>query len=258
MRIVLKLGGNVVLDPAQVAAAATEIKALQDAGHLVCVVHGGGPQLDTALGELGEAIQKVDGLRVTSRNAAEVVRNVMESIGDTLTEQFALAGLASTHIGIAWEAFPSRVKDERLGRVGTVETFASPESWPAGLAVITPVGFDSEGVLNVNADEGACAVAIRIRADWLVLGTDVAAVRGAKGEPVQTLTPEQAHELVNRKAATGGMVPKLANAVAATQSGVRHVLVTRIQPGFAAALLEGRPEGTLVAAVKAAGLAGRL
>ena len=248
LRIVLKLGGSVVLDPAQVAASAAEVQALKAAGHSVVVVHGGGPQLDTALAELGEAIQKVDGLRVTSRAASEVVRNVMESIGDALTAQWSAAGLASVHIGVAWEAFPSTPKHERLGRVGTVEAFVPPEPWPPGLAIITPVGFDAEGVLNINADEGARAVAACLRADWLVLGTDVAAVRGTTGEPMQRLTPAQAEELLAQRTATGGMVPKLGNALAALQAGVRNVLVTRIQPGFAAALMAGAPEGTLVAA----------
>lgn len=251
LEVVLKLGGTVVLDPAQVGAVAEEVRVLQAAGHRVTVVHGGGPQLDQALAELGEAIQKVDGLRVTSRAASEVVRNVMETIGATLASRWTSLGLPSVHVGAAWEAFPSRVKDERLGRVGTVLDFAPPEPWPTGVAVLTPVGFDTEGVLNVNADEGACAVARHLRADWLVLGTDVSAVRGEAGEPLQRLTAAQAQDLVARRAATGGMVPKLGNAVSALAGGVSRVLVARIQPGFAAGLLAGTPEGTLVVASSA-------
>lgn len=254
-RIVVKLGGNVVLDPGQLSAAAAEVQALRAAGHLVAVVHGGGPQLDAALAELGEAIQKVDGLRVTSVAASQVVRNVMEAIGARLAAGWTDAGLPCAHIGLAWEAFPARVKDARLGRVGTVESFVPPEPWPTALPVITPVGFDAEGFLNVNADEGAAAVAVRLRADWLVLGTDVAAVRGLAGEPVQSLTPAQADDLVRRQAATGGMVPKLANAVAATRAGVGRVVVARIEPGFAQSLLAGRPSGTLVTADGAAPIA---
>jgi acetylglutamate kinase len=246
LRIVIKLGGSVVLDSEALAASAAEIMGLQQAGHTVVVVHGGGPQLDKELAALGEAVQKVDGLRVTSPAASDVVRNVMEHIGSNLCAKWSKAGLLCAHIGQAWEAFPATVKDERLGRVGTVEAFLAPETWPQGLPVITPVGYDGNGVLNINADEGACAVAVALYADWLILATDVSAVKGAAGESLGRLSVEQAHDLVERRVATGGMMPKLQNAVAALQGGVRHVLITRLGPGFATSLLAGNPEGTLI------------
>ena len=250
--IVLKLGGAVCLDPAQVAAVAGEIKALQQGGHNVVLVHGGGPQLDDALKALGEPVQKIDGLRVTSKAAANVVLDVMDGIGRTLTAQLTAAGVKAHHVLAAAEGFQATVKKSDkgdLGRVGTVARFTAANriAGVRELAVVTPVGFDAQGPLNVNADEGAAAVATALRAKWLVLGTDVAAVRGAEGEALARLTPKSARKLIAENTAVGGMIPKLTSAVAALSGGVGKVLVTKVQPGLLAdAILRNRVQGTLV------------
>lgn len=250
--IVLKLGGAVCLDPAQVQAVAAEVKALQAAGNQVVLVHGGGPQLDGAIAQLGEPTVKIDGLRVTSKAAAKVVLDVMDSIGRTLTAQMQEAGVKAHHLPAVAEGFQASVKKSDkgdLGRVGSVARFAAKHrvQGAADLTVITPVGFDAQGPLNVNADEGAAAVATALRSKWLILGTDVAAVRGAEGEPLSKLTPRSARKLIQENTASGGMIPKLSSAVAALSGGVGKVLVTKVQPGLLVdAVLNGKVQGTLV------------
>jgi acetylglutamate kinase len=250
--IVLKLGGAVCLDPATLATVAQEVKALQGAGHQVVLVHGGGPQLDAAIADLGETVQKIDGLRVTSKAAAKVVLQVMDGIGKELTAQLNAAGVKSHHVPAAAEGFEASVKKSEkgdLGRVGTVQRFAGKNriAGAAETAVVTPVGFDAQGPLNINADEGACSVATALHAKWLVLGTDVSAVRGAEGEPLAKLTPKSARKLIQENTASGGMIPKLGSAVAALSGGVGKVLVTKVQPGLLTdAILHGKIQGTLV------------
>ena len=250
--IVLKLGGAVCLEPATLAAVADEIRALQAAGHNVVLVHGGGPQLDAAITKLGEATVKIDGLRVTSRAAAKVVLDVMDGIGRELTAQLNAAGIKSHHVPAVAEGFQASVKKSDkgdLGRVGTVQRFTAKHriAGAAELAVVTPVGFDAQGPLNINADEGACAVATALRSKWLVLGTDVSAVRGAEGEPLAKLTPKSARKLIADNTASGGMIPKLSSAVAALSGGVGKVLVTKVQPGLLQdAILRNKVQGTLV------------
>ncbi|MES2154787.1 MAG: acetylglutamate kinase [bacterium] len=258
MRIVLKLGGNVVLDPEQVRLVAAECRALRAAGHNVVIVHGGGPQIDQALASLGETVHKIDGLRVTSPAAAAVVLRVMDQIGAELSKQLATHGLATFHMPAAQRTFEAQVKKVPggdLGRVGAVTRFAGAVAvlaTPTHVPVVTPVGFDAAGALNVNADEGACAVAASIRCEWLVLATDVSAVRGSDGMTLSRLTPPQARALVGN-AATGGMIPKLHGAVAAIEAGVARVLITRLSAGtLQNAVVHGRADGTLVEA----GLAG--
>jgi acetylglutamate kinase len=248
LRIVVKMGGNVVRDPAQVAAIATELASLRDSGHQVCVVHGGGPQLDEALSALGEPDQKVDGLRVTSPRAAIVVEQVLDDLGHELAAALAGFGLPTHHLDVGERAFTGRVKDARLGRVGTVIAFvAGPEAWRGHVNVVTPVAYDGAGPLNLNADEGASAVAAWWKADWLVLATDVSAVRGEAGEALASLTPASAKALIGG-AAKGGMIPKLQNAVDALAAGVARVLITRLEPGTIQDAVAGKAmRGTLVA-----------
>ncbi|MEK6976601.1 MAG: acetylglutamate kinase [Candidatus Thermoplasmatota archaeon] len=250
--IVLKLGGAICLDPSQVDAVAGEVKALQAAGHQVVLVHGGGPQLDAAIADLGEAAVKIDGLRVTSKAAAKVVLDVMDAIGKQLTSQLGAAGVKSHHVPGVAEGFQASVKRSDkgdLGRVGTVQRFTAQHRihGAAELAVVTPVGFDAQGPLNINADEGAASVATALRAKWLILGTDVAAVRGAEGEPLSRLTPRSARKLIQENTAVGGMIPKLTSAVNALSGGVSKVIVTKVQPGLLVdAILRGKVQGTLV------------
>lgn len=250
--IVLKLGGSVCLDPSQVHAVVGEVQGLQAAGHSVVLVHGGGPQLDKALAALGETVQKIDGLRVTSKAAAKVVLDVMDSIGKDLAAQLNAAGVKAHHVPAVAEGFqatPKRSDKGDLGRVGTVHRFTAQHriQGAQGVAVVTPVGFDAQGPLNVNADEGAAFVATALRCKWLILATDVAAVRGAEGEALARLTPKAARKLIQDNAATGGMIPKLTSAVAALSGGVSKVVVTKVAPGLLTdAVLHGKVQGTLV------------
>lgn len=255
--VVVKLGGAVVLDPAQVALVADELKAILATGRRVVLVHGGGPQLDKALSQLGEPVQKIQGLRVTSQAAAQVVWHVMDGIGASITAALNAKGVPATHVagsrGVL-EATPKHILAGDLGRVGTVHRFdtASAGCPDGGVCVVTPVGFDAAGPLNVNADEGACAVAWAVKADWLILGTDVSAVRDATGQSLQGLDVTGARALIASGAAQGGMIPKLESAVQALERGVARVLITKIQPGTVTnAVLKGKAEGTLVQATVA-------
>jgi acetylglutamate kinase len=249
MLVVLKLGGAVVLDSAQVRMVAKDIDGLLDEGHHVVVVHGGGPQLDKALAKMGEPAAKIDGLRVTTKAAAEVVHKVLDEIGADLADLLEDEGIQAEHVEASPQrlsATVKRVPTGDLGRVGTVAGF-NAKDLPDGIPVITPVGFDARGPLNVNADEGACAVAAALKADWLVLGTDVSAVRDGKGASIQELTPRKARELIASQQATGGMIPKLTSSIAALEAGVGKVLITKLQPGtLTDAVLYDRCDGTLL------------
>lgn len=253
--LVLKLGGAVLDDPATLDAVASELAAVRAAGVLTYVVHGGGPQLDAAIKALGEPVVKHQGLRVTSVAAAAVVQREMDALGRRLAAALEARGLPARQIPSAkglFEATPKRLGDGvDLGRVGTVvrfhHRFVSPARPTDPVGVLTPVGLDRLGPLNVNADEGAAAAAAALTADWLLLGTDVPFVRDAAGRDVRRLDAAGARSMIADGAASGGMIPKLTEAVRALDGGVRSVLIARIAPGVLQGfVLDGRAEGTLV------------
>lgn len=254
--VVLKVGGNVLQDPGAVKALCGEVAALRAAGHHVVVVHGGGPQLDAAITRLGEPVEKVDGLRVTSTRGADVVREVLDKIGDDVHAALLANGMPAVRMPATTKHFASHQKDPRLGRVATVDRFTAAGKLAYGVPVVTPVGWDALGPLNLNADEGASAVAAAMKAKWLVLATDVAAVRDGSGQSLGRITPDVARRLIAEGAASGGMIPKLRSALEALEAGVPRILITQVAPGtLASAVLDGKEVGTLLEVPMDAGLA---
>lgn len=233
MTTLIKLGGAILDDAPTLDALAAAWKARSDAKDRWILVHGGGPQLDAALAGLGEPCVRVHGLRVTSVRAAERVQKTLDFVGAELTARLRDRAVHAVHIPAA----DRRLKAVRkilpgggsVGRVGTVVHFdaASVAALvpPGRLAVVTPVGWDEDGPLNVNADEGALAVATGLRAAQLFLVTDVDGVRDAHGRTLSRLGPQEAKDLIAGGVAKGGMEPKLLNALDALRGGVGEVLI---------------------------------
>lgn len=233
--LILKLGGAVALEDDTIAALAQGIPVLAASGVRLVIVHGGGPQIDRALAALGEASIKHKGLRVTSEAAAEVVRDQLDSIGALLTAKLTACGHAAVHLPSAAGVFQATKKtlDDGfdLGRVGTVAEIKAPAvTSEDAIIVVTPVGTDGHGPLNVNADEAAAALARCLHADRLLLATDVPHVLDGAGQPLPHLDLASCRALITSGAAHGGMIPKLEAALFALAAGVEDVLITRLGP----------------------------
>ena len=232
---VLKIGGAVCQRPGTVARLADAWMEHGGSGRWV-LVHGGGPQLDQALRALGERVEKVAGLRVTSPRAAKRVQETLDRIGAGLAHGLTCHGVPAVHVPATeglLQAVPKALPDGRaLGRVGTATSFDArrlKKLVPSGhVAVVTPVGWDAAGPLNVNADEGALAVATSLEAAKLVLCTDVAAVRGSTGDDLPFLVPAEVELLLRSGTAQGGMVPKLEASLEALRTGVSEVRIGRL------------------------------
>ncbi len=226
MTTLLKLGGAVCTAPATLDELADAwIKRARPTTTWI-VVHGGGPQLDAALIAVDGPPVKVDGLRITSEKAAGIVQQVLDNIGREMTTGLAARGVPVQHIASTQKRLHAVIKDSRipLGRVGSATHFDTKDL-PNGILVVSPVGFDAMGPLNVNADEAALAVARSLGVDRLVLATDVPHVRDAEGKPVATTDVAGVHKLLSSGAANGGMVPKLHNALQAVESGVYEAII---------------------------------
>lgn len=234
MTNVMKLGGAVCAVPDTLDALAAAYEQADDDARDWVLVHGGGDQIDQALDALEGPPKKVAGLRVTSPKAAQVVQKTLDLIGSDIAAKLRQRGVPAVHVPASDQLLQAARKDHPAGlqRVGTATHFEADrlrERVPEGhVAVVTPVGWDAEGPLNVNADEGAVQIAIALGAERLTLVTDVDGVRGASGKTIHFLAPGEAELLIESGTAAGGMVPKLRNAIEALQTGVEEVRIGRL------------------------------
>ena len=241
--IVVKYGGNAMVDDTLKAAFAQDIVFLRYAGLRPVVVHGGGPQIATMLDRVGLVTEFKAGLRVTTPEVMEVVRMVLT--GQVGRE---LVGLLNQHgplaVGLSGEdagLFGARKRvaiidglPVDLGLVGDVESVnpsAVMDILDAGrIPVVSTVApdLDDDGqVLNVNADSAASALAVALKAEKLVVLTDVEGVYANwpdKDSLLSRLTVSAAADLMTR--VSQGMVPKLEACVRAVTQGVpqAHVI----------------------------------
>jgi acetylglutamate kinase len=224
---VYKVGGPALEDPELLAPLAREVGL---SGGSVVLVHGGGRQIEKLLKALGIESRFVDGRRVTSPEAMEVVEMVLSG-----SVNKALAGGLTRHgipaVGISGrDANTIRVQLEpELGRVGRpehVQTELIESLWSAGLLpVIAPVSSGPDGeAVNVNADEAAQAVALALKAASLVYLSDVDGVR-IGGETVTSLKAREAKLSIEDGTIAGGMALKVQVALNAVGAGIGEVFI---------------------------------
>jgi acetylglutamate kinase len=250
MLIVLKYGGN-----AMTAAAADpvldEIAQLAQAGTSVVMVHGGGPQIDAALRARNIPEERVDGLRVTSAAARDVVEAVLcGSVNKDLVRGLLARGARafgfSGQDGALLTVRRMRIAGHDLGYVGepaAIDTALLRGILALGmLPVIAPIGLEpAEGVaLNLNADTVAGAIAAALKADAYVVLTNVAGVRRDRNDPasvIPRLTVEAARGFLADGTFSDGMRPKMRSAIEAVAGGARRAVIAEaVQGGIGAAL----------------------
>lgn len=230
-------------EPALRRAVAGDIHALAARGEAPVVVHGGGPFIAEALARAGVTSSFVRGLRVTSAESLPIVEQVLTQLSKVLAQEIGEAvGLSGrdAHLLVA-EPLPG------LGFVGRM-TGVNKELLETLLAAgLTPViaclaEGGAEGVLNVNADSVASAVAGTLRAPVVFLS--VAGVLETPGEPASLLPRLDAREIAERLAdgrISGGMIPKVEAALEALTAGAAFaVIADGREPGQLEAALKGR------------------
>lgn len=256
--VVVKYGGAAQKDAMLRASFARDVVLLKHIGVRPVIVHGGGPQIGALLERLGKQSVFVDGLRVTDDETMEVVEMVLGGrVNHEIVELVQQAG--GRAIGLTGSdggmiRVRRRTLDGRdIGRVGEVigvEPSAITAVADAGFVpVIAPIGVGEDGLTyNVNADEAAGAVAQALRAEKLILLTDVPGVLDAHGKLMPELTRERARALVDAGVIKGGMIPKLECCSAAVQGGVAraHVIDGRVQHAVLLEIFTDGGVGTLV------------
>ena len=238
--VVVKYGGNAMTDDTLKQAFAEDIAFLRFAGFRPVVVHGGGPQISEMLDKLGIESEFRGGLRVTTPEAMDVVRMVLvgkvqrELVG-LINEHGALAVGLSGEDAALFRAEPANTvvdgEEVDLGLVGEVAE-VRPEAVldivEAGrIPVISSVAPDENGLVhNVNADTAAAALAIALKAEKLLVLTDVEGLYKDwpdSDEVIQEINPDDLEKLMPSLAS--GMVPKMTACLKAVQGGVARATV---------------------------------
>ena len=240
-RLVLKLGGELLEQPRDLATSARGIVALATRAALV-VVHGGGREIDAALATAGIPKRQVDGLRVTDAATLDVVVSVLAgAINTRLVAAVRKAGGrpvgltgADAAVATVRRAAPiTSVAGPRvdLGLVGSPIDDGAPDLITDLLAggyvpIVACIGATRAGqLLNVNADTLASHLATAIGAQRLIIAGGTAGVLDGDGQTIARLTARDAARMIRQGTANKGMVAKLLACRAAVQQGVDDVLV---------------------------------
>jgi acetylglutamate kinase len=260
VRLVVKLGGHALdsLEPDApvLGDLAEDLAGLQETGVDVAVVHGGGPQIAELLARLGEESRFVEGIRVTTPATLEAVTMALAWVNVKVSVALATKGLRTVGVSAAaaglLTASPLGAPWGRVGGSVSVDSHALETLWAARfIPVVSPVAVDSSGgLLNVNADVAAGALAGAVGAQRLVLLSDVDQVRADPDDPASALGSidrATVDALLASGAAREGMRPKLSAALDALSGGAARVtLANGTKPHALREALAGRGPTTEV------------
>jgi acetylglutamate kinase len=258
--VVVKYGGNAMIDPALGRAVADDVVLLRAVGLKPVVVHGGGPQISDLMARLGKEPEFRDGLRVTDAETVDIARMVLvgkvnRDIVAAINVHGPLAvGLSGEDAGL----IVAGARTPELGYVGDVHA-VNPTILERLLAedlipVVSTIGSDPSGqAYNINADTVAGALAEALGAEKAVFLTDVAGLLDDVDDPgslISRVTSAELQAMIDGGRLTGGMIPKLAAALHAVQNGVAsaHLLDGRVPHVLLLELFSDAGIGTMITA----------
>ncbi|MBE0414279.1 acetylglutamate kinase [Yoonia sp.] len=231
--VVVKFGGNAMGDADAMAEFARDIVLMKQVGLNPVVVHGGGPMINQMLDKLGIKSEFVRGKRVTDKDTVEVVEMVLTGLVNKRIVQ-AIMDEGGRAVGLSGkddDLMVAEADDPELGFVGRpveMNVQVLRDLYNAGIIpVVAPVatGMGANETFNVNGDTAAGAIAGALKADRLLLLTDVPGVKDANGNVVTQLTPDQVRAMIADGTIAGGMIPKTETALDALEKGVRAVVI---------------------------------
>jgi len=263
--MVIKYGGNAMTDPALQADFAEDVVLLKLVGINPVVVHGGGPQIETALKRLGKKGEFIQGMRVTDAETMEVVewvlggevqQDIVGLINQAGGKAVGLTGrdggmIRAQKLKMLDNADPTKEHD--VGQVGDIVSIdpsvVKALQDDAFIPVISPIGFgENNESYNINADVVAAKLATVLKAEKLVMLTNISGVLNKAGELLTELTAQQIDALFADGTLSGGMLPKIAGALDAAKSGVKavHVIDGRVPHVLLLEILTDQAFGTMI------------
>ncbi len=230
-KIVIKYGGNVLIDRNVFNNFISDINVLNKLGLSIIVVHGGGPRIKRELDKKKIVSKFINGLRVTDKNIIDTVEEVLidfnKDIASSLKKLGSQAAMFHSKADNIIEVEPER---EELGFVGIPKKINDALILNAlnenKIPIIAPLGLGkNEQTYNINGDTAASAIAKKLKSRRLILMTNVEGVYDDKKKLISEIKPYDLENLIKWKVVQGGMIPKIENCVDAVQNGVRGVVI---------------------------------
>jgi acetylglutamate kinase len=263
--IVIKYGGNAMVEDRLKEGFARDVILLKLVGMNPVVVHGGGPQIDEALKKIGKTGTFIQGMRVTDDETMEVVewvlggevqQDIVMLINHFGGQAVGLTGkdgglIRAKKLLMADEKKPGATID--LGFVGEIDSInpavVKALQDDAFIPVISPIGFSEEGqAFNINADLVAGKMAEILKAEKLVMMTNIPGVMDKAGKLLTDLSAREIEGLFADGTISGGMLPKISSALDAAKSGVNsvHIIDGRIEHSLLLEILTEQAFGTMI------------
>ena len=258
--IVIKFGGNAMVDAKLKQSFAKDVVLLKLVGMNPVIIHGGGPQINDSLDVFGKKPSFVEGIRVTDEETMGIVANVLNEINKEIVSLIKEnGGDANSYsnkkkIGIIKaKKLQVQGKSIDLGYVGEIvsidPSFMKELKDDGIIPIIAPIGIGSDNkIYNINADVVASKFAEVLNAEKLVLMTNTKGVLDKKNNLITGLIPKEIKKLIEDGTISEGMLPKINSAVHAAKHKVNtvHIIDGRVRHALLLEILTDQGVGTLI------------
>ena len=255
--VVIKYGGNAMENKILQKNFARDLVLMKTVGIHPILIHGGGPQIDFELIKNKIKFEFKDGIRKTTLEMIKIVQKVLDNkINKDISDLIQFWGGKTIRLVGKKNSPIKAIKDSKknLGEVGLVKSIDKKKIMTplkAGkIPVISPIGWTSkEEPMNINGDFAACAVAASLKAEKIILLTDISGVRDLEGKKISTMSLKEAKRVLkNKKNIKGGMYPKLTGAIDCLEKGVKnaHIVDGRVPHSVLIELLTDKGVGTWI------------
>ena len=230
-KIVIKYGGNVLIDRNVFNNFILDINILNKLGLSVIIVHGGGPRIKRELDKKKINSKFINGLRVTDKNIIDVVEEVLIDFNNDIVSNLKKLGTNAVSFHTKKNnIIEVKAEREELGFVGIPNKVNSQLINNAidknEIPIIAPLGVgENQQTFNINGDTAASAIAKKIKSRRLLLMTNVEGVYDDQKKLITEIKPLDLENLIKWKVVQGGMIPKILNCVDAVENGVRGVVI---------------------------------
>ena len=256
--IVIKYGGNAMINEDLKQQVMEDICLLWLIGVKVVLIHGGGPEISETMKKLGKKSEFVNGLRVTDKETVDIVQMVLAGkVNKSLVNLLQMKGGHAVGLsGIDGGILEATMKDEALGYVGEITKIRTQPITDLleknYIPVVSTIASDRQGnTYNINGDTAAACIAGALKAERLIMMTDIAGLLRDKDDPstlIPAVTISEAKQLFEEGVISGGMIPKVDCCIEAIEKGVKHVVIMdgRVPHSILMELLTDEGAGTMV------------